>query len=549
MTDIQSNAAQSKPKLSVVLIMHNEAHNIEDCLNSVNFADEWIVVDSGSSDNSIALAEAKGAKVIRQSWLGFGPQKNVALSHATGDWILSIDADERVTPVLANEIKLAIESSQFDAYDIPRLSQYCGKEIYHSGWWPDYVLRLFKRESGKFSDDVVHERIIANGKIGKLNHYMQHISYRKIEEVLNKVNSYSTAGAQKLLNRKKNISFSSAITHGFWAFFRSYIIQRGFLDGKHGLMLAISNAEGTYYRYLKAWFAQEQNKFNQTTIALIISTYNRPNALRLVLNSLLHQSRLPDEIIIADDGSSEETRDLIASFQPLFKERLQHIWHPDEGFKLAAIRNRAIKHSLADYVVFVDGDCVLPINFVKDHLALAEKGYLVSGSRLLLSESWTKKLEDSQTVLPLFSLATLLKKRISGGINRFLPLIQILPNSSLRKKKPMKWQGAKGCNIAAWREDIDRVDGFDEAFEGWGMEDSDFVIRLQHAGVFHKSGRFYSTVFHLWHKENDRSKLAENQARLAQLLNSDKIKAEKGLSRYLVENNNSTIEENEENNG
>lgn len=531
------NTDVTRPRLSVVIIMHNEAHNIEDCLDSVSFADEFIVVDSGSNDASVEKAQGKGAKVIIQPWLGFGPQKNFALQQATGDWILSIDADERITPNLAFEILQSIKNQEFDGYEIPRLSQYCGKEIRHSGWWPDNVLRLFKADRAVFSDDLIHEKVICQGKIGLLNHYMQHISYRKIEEVLHKVNSYSTAGAKKVIDRKKKTSFSSAFTHGLWAFIRSYIVQRGFLDGKHGLMLAISNAEGTYYRYLKAWFESTSYSKSRPRTTLVITTYNRPDALRLVLTSVLAQTSPPYEVIIADDGSTEETAEVITHFKEFFKTKLKHVYHKDEGFRASAIRNKAIAASTGDYIVFTDGDCILKPDFIEKHQLLSEKGYFISGSRILLSERITKQFEQNKQYTPLGSFLKLLKLRLRKDVNRLLPLANLGVDKAWRVASPNKWEGAKTCNLSAWKSDIIKVNGFDESFEGWGMEDSDFVIRLQHAGIFHKNGRFASTVFHLWHKENDRSQLAENQAKLASLIDSGKIVAEKGLSQTMQDNN------------
>ncbi|MFM8341812.1 MAG: glycosyltransferase family 2 protein, partial [Methylomonas sp.] len=178
-------------------------------------------------------------------------QKQRALNKARYKWVLSIDADEEITPALKEEILKTISLGDFDGYQIPRLSSYCGKEIKHGGWWPDYIVRLFKRESGKFSSDLVHEQVIINGVIGKLNTPILHEAFINAEEVLTKINSYSSLGAQKLFNNNKKITLVGAITRAFWSFFRTYIIKASWLDGPEGLMLAISNAEGTYYKYIK----------------------------------------------------------------------------------------------------------------------------------------------------------------------------------------------------------------------------------------------------------------------------------------------------------
>jgi glycosyltransferase involved in cell wall biosynthesis len=246
--------------LSVILITKNEEANLKDCLESVSFADEIIVVDSQSSDKTQEIARSFGAKLeITSDWPGFGPQKNRALNLATQDWVLSIDADERVTPELKQEILTAIASpNAADCYAIPRSSWYCGRFMKHSGWYPDYVDRLFKRGSAKFSDHLVHERLLPTGSSGKLNNHFLHYSYRDFSQVLKKVDVYSSAAAQQAFKQGKKGGLGEALVHGFWAFFRTYVLRRGFLDGKHGLALAISNAATSYYKYLKLW--QLQNK-------------------------------------------------------------------------------------------------------------------------------------------------------------------------------------------------------------------------------------------------------------------------------------------------
>lgn len=247
--------------LSIIIIAKNEAHAIGDCLRSVAFADEIIVVDSGSTDDTVKICEQMGAKVIvTDDWPGFGRQKNRALALATQPWVLSIDADERVTPELQAEIKQAITNNVDASYRMPRSSSYCGQFIQHSGWSPDYITRLFKRGYGQFSDDLVHERLLTTHTTLTLKSALLHISYLNLDEVLDKVNRYSTDGAAMSFARGKSASLGSAIAHGLWAFVRTYFIRLGFLDGKMGFILAVSNAETTYYRYLKLSFLQPKHK-------------------------------------------------------------------------------------------------------------------------------------------------------------------------------------------------------------------------------------------------------------------------------------------------
>jgi hypothetical protein len=244
--------------LSVIIITKNEAVNIRACIESVAWADEIIVVDSGSSDATVEICRELGAQVYVHDWPGFGMQKNRALGYATKDWVFSIDADERVTSELRAEIQSALQGAQAVGYEIPRLSSFCGRYMHHSGWYPDYVLRLFRRSSGKFLDDLVHERVIVNGPIAKLQQSLLHESFRDLEQLLAKINHYSTASAQMLHRKNRTASLKKAVGHALWAFFRSYFLRAGFLDGREGFMLAVSTAEGTYYRYLKLMLLPEK---------------------------------------------------------------------------------------------------------------------------------------------------------------------------------------------------------------------------------------------------------------------------------------------------
>jgi len=239
------------PSLSVILITKNEAPNIRDCLQSVAWADEVVVVDSGSTDDTVAIAKQMGARVYEHDWPGFGPQKNRALGYASKDWVFSIDADERVTPELRAEIEQAMQAGEADGYYCPRLSQFCGKFIHHSGWYPDYVLRLFKRGAGRFSDSLVHESVLLTGSTARLKTPLLHYSYLTTADVERKVEHYSNAAAQQMLQAGKQSSWAGAALSGGWAFVRTYIIRLGMLDGAAGWNIALMNARTTYLKYRK----------------------------------------------------------------------------------------------------------------------------------------------------------------------------------------------------------------------------------------------------------------------------------------------------------
>ena len=237
--------------LSVIIITKNEAEHIGRCLSSVSWADEIIVLDSGSTDATVAICQSYGAQVHVTDWPGFGPQKQRALDKASQPWVLSLDADEYINDTLRQAITDAIASDTADGFQIPRLSSYCGRNIRHGGWWPDYVLRLFKRNKGRFTEDVVHETIQVSGTIAQLSTPILHEAFVDPDEVLAKINHYSALGATKLDAQGKTANLGTAIFKGFWTFLRCYFLQLAILDGPEGLMLAISNAEGTYYKYLK----------------------------------------------------------------------------------------------------------------------------------------------------------------------------------------------------------------------------------------------------------------------------------------------------------
>jgi glycosyltransferase involved in cell wall biosynthesis len=245
------------PTLSIIIAAKNEAHNIADCVKSAAFADEVIVLDSGSTDGTPEVAAKAGAQVVSTDWPGYGPQQSRGISLAQSDWVLSLDADERITPALQAEILQAIQEAKADGFRLPRLSSLCGTFIHHGGWRPDYTLRLVKRKKAGFTHHFLHAHMTVDGTKADLNESLIHYSYRDLDDVLEKLNRYASGNAKDLDAKGVRGSFSKAITHGIWAFVRTYIFRAGFLDGRYGFMLAIYNAESTYYKYLKLLALQE----------------------------------------------------------------------------------------------------------------------------------------------------------------------------------------------------------------------------------------------------------------------------------------------------
>lgn len=240
-------------RVSTIIITKNAGTMIRRCLESVAWADETIVVDSGSTDDTAEICRELGVKlVVTDDWPGFGAQKNRALDAANGDWVFSIDADEWVTPELRDEMRAVMaDPAAAPAYALPRRSSFCGREMKHSGWWPDYVVRLFRRGAARFSEDLAHERLVVTGTTRKLKQALMHEAISTMEQMLGKMNLYSSASARMLHARGRDASITTAVLHGSWAFFRTYVLRRGFLDGREGFILAVANAEGSYYRYIK----------------------------------------------------------------------------------------------------------------------------------------------------------------------------------------------------------------------------------------------------------------------------------------------------------
>lgn len=247
-------------RVSAIIITRDAEPTIRRCLESARWTDEIIVVDSGSADRTLEICREFGASVHQTSdWPGHGPQKNRALDRASGEWVISLDSDEWMPEELGSEVRDAMrDAGGKAAFAIPRRSSFCGRFMRHSGWWPDYVVRLFRRDSARFSEDHTHDRLIVNGATGRLKSPIMHEAITDLEQMIFKMNLYSGSAAQMKLREGRRASLFTALLHGGWAFFRTYILRLGFLDGREGFMLAIANAEGSYYRYLKLMLLGEK---------------------------------------------------------------------------------------------------------------------------------------------------------------------------------------------------------------------------------------------------------------------------------------------------
>jgi glycosyltransferase involved in cell wall biosynthesis len=257
-------------------------------------------------------------------------------------------------------------------------------------------------------------------------------------------------------------------------------------------------------------------------VSVIVTTYNRPEALKKVILALQSQTRPPDEILVADDGSGPKTRELMAELEQSPGPPLCHVWQEDKGFRAAMVRNRAILVSTGDYLIFMDGDCIPTRFFVADHLALAEKGYFFQGKRALVN----RKIVDGFDFKDTLSFVRLFRLALSGGISNAHHIVRI---PFFPRSRSWKLSGIRSCNMGIFKKDVSAVNGFNQAFLGWGREDSEFVVRLFKYGLKRKEHPFRAICYHLWHPENTRNRLEKNEGLLEQALASPAWRCEKGL--------------------
>ncbi|WBL26637.1 glycosyltransferase family 2 protein [Zunongwangia sp. HGR-M22] len=259
-------------------------------------------------------------------------------------------------------------------------------------------------------------------------------------------------------------------------------------------------------------------------IALLISTYNWPKALKLVLKSAAKQSLMPDEILIADDGSKNKTKSIITKYQKKYNLPLKHIWHEDKGFRRTVILNKALAATNADYIVQLDGDCIMHHNFVRDHVQHAKKNRFLFGSRVNLKESCLEEIfKNKETEFDFFDQR--ITKRTRNLHIDFL--------AKLYKESPELSSKVRGCNISYWREDFLKVNGYNEDMTGWGKEDSEFVIRLLNNNIYGKRMRYNAIVYHIWHKNACRAKEVVNTKIQAESIENRSKRCENGVSKYL----------------
>jgi glycosyltransferase involved in cell wall biosynthesis len=268
-------------------------------------------------------------------------------------------------------------------------------------------------------------------------------------------------------------------------------------------------------------------------ISLVVTTYNRSDALSLVLSGLRAQSDPHFEVILADDGSSIEHIKRARAAISRLGSKVTHVWHPDVGFTASQVRNLGVAAAKGDYIIFLDGDCVPEVDFVAQHRKLMQRGCFVNGSRVLLSAGLTGELLGIPKSPHGQTVSYWVRQRLTGRATKLTGLLR-LPDGKFRCHAQFRWKGIRSCNLAVWRADYEQVNGFDETFVGWGHEDADFVLRLHNAGLVRKNGFCATEVFHLWHRESSRSQEGINADKVRVRMDSGQVRATVGYEESLV---------------
>ncbi len=508
-------------KISVIIIVKNAQNTLLECLNSLKEFGEIILLNNESTDDTLKIAkefqkEFAHLYIYESKFIGFGALKNLALSHTKNEWILNIDADEILEKETKEELK-KLEIKEQSILALPRKNLYKGEWIKACGWWPDHVLRVFNKKHTKFNENLVHESLILypNTQKIKLQNGLRHFAFESIDDLLDKLQKYSRLWALQNLHKESGIY--KALVRGFWTFFRNYVLKKGIFYGYKGFVISICNSLGAFFKYMKLY---ELKKQKPKTCALIITTYNQPKHLALVLDSVKNLDPLPNEILIADDGSKEDTAKLIQEYQKKFPCTLKHIWQEDRGFRAAASRNKAINASSSEYIILIDGDMILEKSFITDHLKFASLKTILQGSRTILNKNESEDILKSNDFKLAFN-----KKNLKNKKNDFLAYL-IYNFSKIDKnffKKSQLVKGSKTCNMSFYKSDFEAIEGFNEKFIGWGREDSEFVARfLFNNGLFRRL-KFNALAYHIHHEENSKSMLESNHQIYLDTIKNKKI--------------------------
>lgn len=514
-------------KISAVIIAFNEEKYIEQCISSVKeVADEIVVIDSFSTDRTPDICKGLGVKFIQQSFLGYKEQKNFALSQASNDFILSLDADEQLSVELKDEI-LKIKDSEnlnYSGYFFKRLNNYCGQWIYHTHSYPEKKLRLFDRTKGEWGGINPHDQFVLNKgfKSNSLKGNLLHWFVDSMDEHIQKINRFSTISANSYFAMGRSSSYFKIIFNPIYHFIRGYFIKLGFLDGYYGFVISALNSYLCFLKYvkLKGLIIESKNKKKMNVsevniagsvsnpnvsalgkplkVSVIITTFNQPEWLRKTLWSYENQTYKNFEILIADDGSDQETIDIINWFKSNSELEIYHVWHPHNGFQKCTILNKAITQTNTDYLLFTDGDCIARNDFVEVHVIRAKKNHFLSGGYFKLTTKVSENISKSDLENQNPFRVSWLRDLGQPFTYKFLkmsknPFIIGIANALTPTKAT--WNGH---NVSGWKEDILKVNGYNENMQYGGL-DRELGERLMNLGIKGIQIRYSAICLHLDH--------------------------------------------------
>lgn len=525
-------------QMSACILVKNAQETLRECLESLRAFDEIILLDNKSTDSTLEIAHAfnesyGNLRVFESEFIGFGALKNLCASFARNEWICIVDSDEVVESSALAELERIFgvqnttQKTSQNTREIPketilafsRKNLYNGEWIKACGWYPDFVWRVYNKTYTRFNENLVHESLIIpkDARAIKLppQASLKHYAFKDITHLLDKMQHYTSLYVKQ--NPRKKSSIFKALTHGAWSFIRNYFFKKGFLFGYKGFVISTCNALGAFFKYMKLY---ESHNARPQSCSLIITTYNQKERLSLVLDSVLGLQTLPNEVLIADDGSKEDTRELIESYKRIFPCELRHIWQEDKGFRLSKIRNHALHEACGEYIIIIDGDMVLESHFIEDHLRFARKGVFVQGSRVILDSIITQEIMQTHTTdsknfaglsvdsyKKVFSTRSFKSHRIAF-LAKFLFTFSSKNTRYFKRKDFIK--GIRGCNMGFFKSDCVAINGFNEDFVGWGREDSEFVARFLFNGGELRPLKFSAIAYHLYHVENTREMLESN---------------------------------------
>lgn len=542
--------------ISVCIIIKNAKDTIKECLEALKGFDEIILLDNDSTDSTLEIVReisdtwicessdikninlacdltikdsttnltsqtnclnpSKPAeiRIFKSPFIGFGALKNLAVSKARNEWVFVVDSDEVIEQGIYDEIRTLDLNNKSIIYALERKNLYAGEWIKACGWSPDFVLRIFNKSFTCFNENLVHESVILPKDSTKcyLKTALKHYAYDDVAHLIDKMQIYSNLYAKQ--NIGKSSSPTKAFMHGTWSFIQNYFFKKGIFYGYKGFVISFCNALGTFFKYIKLYELNTAPPPRTYALcSLIITTYNQKERLSLVIDSVRDLQPLPIEVIIADDGSLQDTRDLIESYMHDFPCPLKHIWQEDKGFRLAKSRNSAIKVAKGDYIVIIDGDMILEKSFIKDHLNFAKKGVFLQGSRVILTKKETQKILRF-CKLRKDSAYKIAFRKFNFKAWRWSFLAKFIYKKSKIKADIFEQsdfiKGVKGCNMSFFKSDFEAIGGFNEKFVGWGREDSEFVARFLFAGGEFRRLKFGAIAYHLYHDESPKASLESN---------------------------------------